>query len=467
MSASPEPLPAMARRIAAALPRARQVLMVGGCVRDRLLGLPVKDIDLEVYGLSYAEITDALRAAGFRLDLVGRQFAVLKIDNLIDVAVPRRERKSGPGHRGFAAEPDPAMTPAEAALRRDYTINAMAEDFAGNLYDPHGGQRDLAAGVLRAVSPAFAEDPLRVLRGMQLAARFNLRMEPGTLAMCRDLAGEYSSLARERIWLEWEKWAALGVHPAQGLRVLQETGWLAFFPELAALVGVPQDPGWHPEGDVFVHTLHVCDAAAAVARREQPDREEHVVLLLAALCHDFGKATLTVQNEAGRWVSPGHDQAGVPLAENFLHRLQAPARVIERVLPLVAQHMAHMSGDGRPPSERAVRRLANRLHPATLRQLARVVEADASGRPPLPPCRPLAPWLEMADRMALADRRPQRILLGRHLLARGAAPGPAMGRILDQAFEAQLDGAFADLAGALRWLDAQGGGRSDRTDRTD
>lgn len=418
-----EPLYEKARRIAAALSQAKQVLMVGGCVRDRLLNLPVKDIDLEVFGLNYEQIASALQRAGFHTNMVGQQFAVIKVDNTIDVSIPRRESKLGIGHKGFAVTADPNMDFAEAAARRDFTINAMAEDFAGNLYDPYNGRADLAAKCLRAVSPAFVEDPLRVLRGMQLAARFNLQLDPDTARLCRSLTSEFHTLAAERLWVEWEKWATKGDYPGAGLRLLLQTHWIQFFPELAALVDLPQDPEWHPEGDVFIHTLHVCDAAAAIARRENLNDPARAVLLFAALCHDLGKALTTQRNDAGRWVAPNHAKLGTLPSETFLRCIHAPRHLIEHVLPLVAEHMAHISHQDEPPTPRIVRRLANRLHPASLRMLAMLTEADHSGRPPLPTGQPMQVWLDVAHAMQLADQKPKPILMGRHLLQRGFTPG--------------------------------------------
>lgn len=442
-----------AAAIAAALPDAQRVLMVGGCVRDKLLGLPIKDIDLEVYGLSYEQIVQRLRRKGFRLGLVGKQFAVIKVGPDIDVSIPRRENKTGTGHKGFAIEADPSMTFADAAGRRDFTINAIGEDFEGRLYDPFDGAGDLKKKLLRATGSAFAEDPLRVLRGMQLAARFDLSMDAETIAQCRRMADEFPTIARERLWVEWDKWAQKSSVPSRGLEVLQASEWIRFFPEIEALVGVPQDPQWHPEGDCFIHTMHVCDAAARIAQRDKNPPELRSILLFAALCHDFGKALTTQKNEQGRWIAPEHAPRGVPLAESFMQRIHSPLALIERVRPLVAEHMVHIFTMDETPSDRAVRRLANRLHPASIRMLSQVIEADHSGRPPLPDGNPFTAWLDVADKVALAEQRPKPILMGRHLIARGHKPGPEMGEILTAAFEAQLDGTFEDLDGALNWLE--------------
>ena len=230
-------------------------LIVGGAVRDILLGHAPKDLDVEVYRLDVERLTAALAPFG-RIDAVGRSFGVLKLrtpaGQEFDFALPRRESKIGAGHRGFLAAPDPTMTPQEAAARRDFTINAMAITPDKQVLDFFGGQEDLRAHILRHTTAAFAEDPLRVLRGMQFAARFDMRLAPETAALCRQLLPEAPTLAVERIWAEWWKWAVKGVRPSAGLRVLEETGWISLYPELEELIGCPQDPLWHPEGWSFV-----------------------------------------------------------------------------------------------------------------------------------------------------------------------------------------------------------------------
>lgn len=432
---------------------ARDCLMVGGYVRDRLMGIDSKDIDLEVYGLSYRQIVDALQ--DLRVDLVGKSFGILKIGPHIDVSIPRRERKQGSGHRAFAVEPDPDMTYREAASRRDFTINSIAMDFEGRIIDPYDGQGDIRRGLLRATSPAFKEDPLRVLRGMQFASRLGFDMEANTVRMCRQISGEFADLSKERIYDEWAKWTR-GDHPAKGLALLQDTGWLDHFPALASMAGTPQDPLWHPEGDVLVHTALVCDAAARIAARRGFSSEERLLLLFAALLHDVGKAVTTVRNEDGRWISPGHAEEGVPIARRFLKALRAPGRVTDTVPPLVAEHMVHISLPAhQDPTPRLIRRLASRLMPANIRLWAALCEADYSGRPPLPPGNPVARWEEIALQQEVENARPGPLLLGRHLIEQGMTPGPEMGRLLKAAYEAQLDGAFDDLEGALAWLNKQ------------
>ena len=416
---------------------------VGGCVRDQLLNQTNKDFDIEVFHLDAPTLTKLLSRFG-RVNEVGVSFGVIKLfagGEEIDFTLPRRESKTGRGHRGFQVEVDHTMTVSEAALRRDFTINAIyrnAHDHS--LLDPHGGIDDLHNRTLRATSEHFAEDPLRVLRGMQFAARFDATATPETIAMCRTLNDEYASLAKERIWHEWHKWATKGKKPSKGLMFLNETQWLNHYPELVALQGVPQDPKWHPEGDVWIHTLHVCDAAAEVAEREKLGDEERAILILAALCHDLGKPETTSYIN-GRWTSPRHSEAGVPIAEAFLARIGCPLTIVEIVLPLVAEHLVHVHFD---VSRRTVRRLSVRLGKASMVQLARLVEADLGGRPPLPKMMPdaMSKMLELADQVQVTHGRPEMLVQGRHLIEMGYAPARWFGEKLKACYEAQLDGAF-------------------------
>ncbi len=446
-------------------------LAVGGSVRDHLRGLPPHDVDLEVYGLPLVALERAL--APFSVHAVGRAFGVLKVDveaagarECFDVALPRRESKAGRGHKGFIVESDPGMTPAEAALRRDFTVNAIALELVGGgatgaLVDPAGGVADLRAGLLRHVSPAFDEDPLRVLRAAQFAARFGFEVARDTVERCRALTPELTTLPKERVWGELEKLVLRGVWPSGGLLVLEQTGALgALFPELAALVGCAQDPEWHPEGDVWAHTLLVVDEAARLARADALDDGEALRLVLGALCHDLGKPA-TTSFEDGRLRSKDHEAQGEAPTRALLGRLGAPHDLVDDVVALVREHLKpfHLYKD--QAKDAAVRRLALRV---PLPRLVRLARADHLGRTTpdaLAHDDPAGDWLlERAAVLAVADQAPKPLLLGRHLLARGLAAGPALGALLKEAFEAQLDGRFADEAGALAWLDRRLGGGS-------
>jgi tRNA nucleotidyltransferase (CCA-adding enzyme) len=434
--------------------------LVGGCVRDWLLGLEPKDFDIEVYGLDYEKMGRALAPFG-PTDLVGRSFGVLKVRLAgaeYDFSLPRRESKTGAGHRGFAVEPDPELTEAEAAARRDFTVNAIAYDpFDQRLLDFHGGADDLKKKILRHTGPAFVEDPLRVLRAFQLAARFDFTLAPETAALSRSISASYGELALERVWGEWAKWATKAAKPSRGLDVLKATGWLRHFPEIAALDGVPQEPEWHPEGDVFVHTQHCLNALVKLPAWLAADPTARQILALSVLAHDFGKAVTTKQAERRgklRWVSPEHEAAGGPLAETFLARIGAPLDLITKVRPLVVNHLLHH--DQQPAfRDTTVRRLAQKIAPATIDELITVMLSDHYGRPPLEPqetIRRIGQLRDAAQRLALEHAAPKPILLGRHLLALGYQPGPGFKQALDAAFQSQLDGAFADEAGGLEWI---------------
>ena len=443
-------LPPALRQVLEALPTS---YLVGGCVRDLWLGVEPKDYDVEVFGHTYEELLAKLAPFG-RVDLVGRSFGVIKLTvggDTYDVAVPRRETLVGPGHKGFAVETNGDLSLAQAASRRDFTFNALfLEPRTGEILDFFNGQEDLRSGVIRHTSPAFGEDPLRVLRAMQFAGRFGFRVAPETVAVCRSMQSRFFELTPGRFWEEWFKWAAKSVQPSLGLLFLRDSGWLSHFPEVFDLIGLEQDPGFHPEGDAFTHTCLCCDALARDPLWAGSSPERRALLMFGTLLHDVGKVVATAAVD-GKIASPGHAEAGVALVHQFLARIQAPNTFHEKVAPLVANHMVRLQ----PPSARSVRRLAVRLQPATVDDLVAVMRADANGHGGAADHGDCLRQIEaLAARLQINDAPPQRILLGRHLIDKGFAPGVAMGRLLDQAFEAQLNGAFSDLTGAERWLKA-------------
>jgi tRNA nucleotidyltransferase (CCA-adding enzyme) len=414
-----------------------RAFLVGGCVRDAILGLPLKDVDIEVYGLTPDKLI-ALLSPHFRMDLVGQAFGVIKLQGLaIDVSIPRRESKAGLGHKGFEILSDPDMKPEDAAARRDFTINAMAYEIAsGMLVDPYAGARDLDARLLRHVSANFVDDPLRVLRGMQFASRFKLTPAPETVALCRTIGME--GLARERIFDEWKKLILRGVKPSLGLHFLNDTEWIKHFPELNALVGCAQEPEWHPEGDVWTHTLQCMDAFADA---RTGDEWEDVIVGLAVLCHDLGKPATTAFSD-GRIRSLGHEEAGDAPTRSFLARMTNQDDLVESVVPLVAHHLKPQELYRAKAGDSAIRRLARKVK--RIDRLVRIAKADQMGRFPMV-CGdfPEGDWLlASARRLDVQDSVPKPLVLGRHLIQLGLTPGPIFGRILDECYEAQLDGAF-------------------------
>ena len=432
-------------------------LIVGGAVRDALLGLTPKDVDIEVYGIRYDRLAEILGQYG-RVDLVGKAFGVVKLDGH-DFSVPRRDSKIGVGHRDFLSTFDPGITPREAASRRDFTINAMAYDpVSREILDYFGGREDLERRILRATSVAFREDPLRVLRGMQFACRFDLTLDPETAETARSIGDEYSTIAKERIAEEFMKWATKADYPGRIGEYLTQTGWMRHFPEIERIYGVPQDPEWHPEGDVGIHTMHVLDEAARIAKRDGCEGDDRAVLLFAALTHDFAKADTTELRERDgrlRWTAWGHEAAAGPLARRFLHRIGIKSAIVDQVAPLVENHLAHSSIGGEV-TPRAVRRLAVRVAPGSITQLIRLIEADASGRPPRPPGLPdaAARIRDMAASQAVAEKPQAPLIHGRDVLPYfGNQPGKHIGEVTRAAYEAQSDGAFSSEEEARAWLE--------------
>jgi tRNA nucleotidyltransferase (CCA-adding enzyme) len=294
-----------------------RALVVGGWVRDRLLGRTSKDLDIEVFGVPADRLLVLLERLG-RVDTVGESFTVYKLEN-IDVSLPRRDSKTGRGHKGFTVEGDPKLSYREAARRRDFTINAISQDpLTNELIDPFNGRGDLDARVLRAVDPVtFVEDSLRVLRALQFAARFELTVDDETKALCRSLP--LDDLPSERIWGEIEKLLLQAERPSIGFTLALELGVIdRLFPEMKALVGCPQEHEWHPEGDVWIHTLMVIDEARR--RIEGLDRGPAAAMMLGAISHDFGKPSTTAFSD-GRIRSMGHEEAGVAPATALLDRL--------------------------------------------------------------------------------------------------------------------------------------------------
>jgi tRNA nucleotidyltransferase (CCA-adding enzyme) len=436
MAATADLVGAIARAVSEAGGRA---LLVGGVVRDELLGLSPKDADLEVFGVPADRLRVLLERFG-RVDVVGESFTVYKIGG-VDVSLPRRESKIGRGHRGFAVEGDPALAIAEATQRRDFTINAILRDpLSGEVLDPFGGRDDLVARRLRVVDPAtFADDSLRVLRALQFAARFELSVDDETKRLLASIP--LDDLPAERIWGEVEKLLLQAARPSIGLALALELGVVArLLPELLPLTRCEQDPEWHPEGDVWTHTLMVVDQARG--RLDGLDRGRAVAMMLSAICHDLGKPATTIHAE-GHVKSPGHEEAGVPLTVAVLDRLNVHSLdgydVRSTVMGIVQHHLRPVAffKAPTPVGDGAFRRLAQKVD---LELLARFAKADCHGRTGTFDCSAIDWFLERARTLGVEHEAPKPLVMGRHLIDLGVAPGPAMGQILRQIYEEQLDG---------------------------
>ncbi len=445
-----------------------RAFLVGGWVRElvarRLQGRmgypPDPEFDLEVYGLPPDRLAEILGRFG-RVDRVGESFAVYKVvpagggpgtlpPPLIDVSLPRRDSKVAPGHRGFDVTGDPSLSFVEATRRRDFTVNAMLHDpLTGETLDLWGGERDLGGKILRAVDPGtFVEDSLRVLRAVQLAARLEFGIEPATADLCRRM--DLSDLPAERIRGEMEKLLLKAGRPSLGLEWADRLGVVErLFPELAALKGCPQDPEWHPEGDVWVHTLLCLDRG-----REECvglDRERELAVMLALLCHDFGKpSTTSVEN--GRIRSMEHEAAGVPPTLALLDRLKVHSLggfdLRGQVAQLVAHHLtpSHFYKNRDRVGDGAFRRLARKLEPELLYRVSR---ADGRGRTGEFDLEAQEWFIGRVRSLGVEQKAPAPVLMGRHLLALGLSPGPRIGEITRAVYEMQLDGRVTGLEEAL------------------
>jgi tRNA nucleotidyltransferase (CCA-adding enzyme) len=430
---------------AAAQAAGGRALIVGGWVRDCLRGHPSKDVDIEVFGVPQDRLPSLLAPLG-RVEPVGQSFPVYKVigpageGGAIDVALPRRESKHGRGHKGFEVHGDPWMSVDEAARRRDFTINAIAWDpLTGEYEDPFDGRSDLDRRVLRAVDPAtFGDDSLRVLRAVQFAARFEFMLHDDTASLCRRIP--LDDLPAERIWSELEKLLLQAERPSVGLALALDLGVVdQVLPEMKPLVGCEQEPEWHPEGDVWTHTLMVVDRAHEL--NQDLDRPRLITVMLGAVCHDLGKPATTAVVD-GRIRSLEHEEAGVEPTTRLLDRWNIHTidgfDVRAQVVGLVANHlkpgMFHKAGTVR---DGAFRRLAQKVD---LELLARVARADCLGRAGGFDCSAMDWFLDRARALGVEHQPPAPLVLGRHLLGLGLDPGPRVGEILKQIYERQLDG---------------------------
>lgn len=416
-----------------------RVFYVGGCVRDRLLGIENKDVDIEVHGISPEDLYSILEKAGEPL-AYGKSFGVFALRGEdIDIAMPRRERAVGKGHRDFIVDVDPFIGTREAARRRDFTINALMEDaMTGEIVDHFGGQEDLKAGIIRHIDPAtFVEDPLRVLRGAQFAARFGFGIAPDTVELCRGI--DLSTLSKERVEEELKKALLKADKPSIFFEAMREMEQLDhWFPELKELIGLEQDPVFHPEGDVWTHTMEVIDRAAGYRDKVS----EPFSFMLLALTHDLGKI-VTTEEKNGRIHAYEHETKGLPLVESFLRRILNENDVIDYVLNMVPLHMKPNVAAHSKPALKSTNRMFDQADaPEDLIWFA------AADRPVFAGEEAFSGDTEfLLERLAAYDEimaRPH--VMGRDLIAAGLEPGEDFSEILEYAHKLRLAGIEKDLA---------------------
>lgn len=411
-----------------------RAFFVGGYVRDMLMGVSCKDIDIEVYGLEPPRLRSLLAGFGEVYDK-GAAFGVLGLRHSeLDVAMPRRESLRGVKHTDFDVSVDPYLSFEDASRRRDFTINAMMLDpLTGEIVDCWGGRADLKLNVVRHVSDeTFGDDALRVFRAAQFAARLNAEVHPATLAICRSM--NVTALSRERVYDELSKALLKAAAPSVFFRLLHAMGHLSeFFPEIKALIGVPQNPIYHPEGDVFEHTMLVLDAAAQL----RAQANEPLNFMLSALMHDLGKANATEISPEGKITSYRHPDTGVGLAETQLKRLTTNNRTIAYVKNMVFLHMRPnmlASADSRKKKSREMYDLS--LCPEDLMLVSR---ADASGKLDAP--YNMKNWEYLSERLDDYYKCVARPMVsGADLIAAGVKPGRHMGEMLARARSLHFSG---------------------------
>lgn len=434
-----------------------RALVVGGYVRDHILNRQSNDVDIEVYKLPIDNLELILKQFG-DVHAVGKSFGVLKLDGM-DISVPRRDSKIGKGHTGFRIDTDPNMSIEDAARRRDFTMNSMSIDpITGELLDPYGGREDLMSGILRMTDPTtFIEDPLRVLRAAQFISRFELAPDQELLETSRDIAATLNELAAERIWEEMVKLLLKGNKPSKGFYFLNLVDAVkTLFPEMHALIDCQQDTEWHPEGDVWIHTLMVIDAAAEM---RTGDPAHDLQLMFGSLCHDFGKPP-TTKFEDGRWRARGHEDGGIVPATSFMERLRAPLELVAQVNALVAHHLApaHFAAPKMMATPKAYRNLARKMADAgtTIDMLHKVATSDHFGRTTPDAVAREFPagdiFLAKAKEIKIEVKPEEDVVMGRHLIAKGMAPSKEFGPILVKCREVQYETGLKDADTILKMV---------------
>ena len=424
----------MAKQLAARVhSRGGRAYYVGGYVRDKLLEIENKDIDIEVHGIDAASLAEILDSLGERYAM-GESFGIFALKGYgLDIAMPRRERAIGTGHRDFETFTDPMIGTYEAAKRRDFTIGALMMDvMTEEIVDHFGGIMDLKNGILRHVcTETFTEDPLRVLRLAQFAARFGFSPAKETLELCRTM--NLSHLSRERVWEELRKALLKAEKPSVFFEVLRSAGRLdEWFPEVKDLIGVQQNPVYHAEGDVWAHTMMVLDAAA----KHRKEVSEPFGFMLTALCHDFGKAICT-ETVDGKIRSYGHETRGLPLVKRFLLRLTNETRLINYVMNLTEHHMRPNAIASFGSSVKAT----NKMYDSVIapKDLFYFAKSDHFGRI----CSAESVFHEdfLQERLRIYEelmREPY--ITGKDLLAAGLKPSPLFSQLLAYAHKLRLTG---------------------------
>jgi tRNA nucleotidyltransferase (CCA-adding enzyme) len=437
-----------------------KAIVVGGSVRDHFLSLPIKDYDVEVYGLSkIEELEEILRAYG-SVNLVGKSFGVLKFSHEgeeYDFSFPRTEEKIGQGHKAFDVTCDGFMNFSKASLRRDFTINAMGYDMQKEQFiDPYGGISDIRNRILRHIDDkTFVEDALRVYRGVQFVARFGFSLAPKSFELCAKMVeqGILDELAKERIYEEFKKLLLKSPQPSKGFELMRELGIIKkYYPELDAIIDVPQSPIWHPEGDVWIHTMMTIDKMVTLKTGK---KKHDLKMILAILCHDLGKATHT-QILPDKISAIGHEKAGIAPTKEFLYRLTNEHDLIESILPLVRYHLAPSLYYRGGAKNSTIRKLSTKVN---IEELVTVARADFLGRTTKASLKGVyeaGDWLlRKAKELEVYNEPPKPLIQGRDLIALGYTPSKKFKEILDKVYLAQIEGKISTREEGVFYLEGK------------
>ncbi|NQV12065.1 HD domain-containing protein [Candidatus Uhrbacteria bacterium] len=425
---------------------------VGGTVRDRILGIDAKDVDIEVHGVEAGALKVIVESHFKDVKEMGAAFGVLHThveDMDVDISLPRKDSKIGAGHKGFDVNVDPNMSIEDALKRRDFTINAMLEDMLdGTVHDPYGGRQDLNDRILKVVDKqTFGEDPLRVLRGVQLAGRLELKVEATTEALMKSMSSQLHELSIDRKRTEWRKLFLKAHKPSIGLDLAYRIGVFEDdMPLVRDMVETEQEFEWHPEGCVWNHAMWVTDEAVLIAEREDLSDDDRLTLVLGGFCHDCGKPE-TTKIVDGRIRSPGHPAAGSLRVKSFLGAMGL-TKYADAVTPLVKYHMYpypcwKKRDTDEAFSDGAFRNLARKLKPSNIEMLSWVAEADSRGRGPFPEGfvgkNPDASFwfIERAKDLDIHHGPPADVISGRDMIKMGFKPGPHFGLVIRAANELQ------------------------------
>lgn len=444
-------------------------LLVGGCVRDSILGIEPKDIDVEVIGCTIDELEVKLSHFG-KIDLIGKAFGIIKFKTEeieVDFSVPRKENKIGIGHKSFSVSLN-KMTPKEAAERRDFTFNSLAFDpFKNEILDFFGGVKDINSKLIRHTSNKFKEDSLRILRAMQFQSRFGFSIDKETKSEMKSMSDEIKNLPIERISEEFMKWAIKGNHPELIFDFIKDAKLEWFLPELDILNSIEQDHIHHGEGNAAIHTQLCLKQIISICERENITGEDKAVLVFAVLLHDIGKATTTENiwvEKHNREVitSRNHEVVGANMAINLLQRIGIKHDLIVRIFPLVENHLAHISLfhiDNEKGKKSALLKLSRKLTPSNLNDLLLIIEADHFGRKLIDIDEEHKFFesrknhiLEIAGSLNVVTKENSNILMGRHLIEMGMIPGILFGHILRTAQDAQDNLEFTNVEEAKEWV---------------